>query len=86
MGKIWCIIVTNKPLEVRAVNKLGVLIAVNRNTDFSEKLGKVKEYGFECCQLSCWDMGMYTDAGCRRRRWWCSTTRSSSGCSHWQMK
>ena len=61
MGKIWCIIVTNKPLEVRAVNKLGVLIAVNRNTDFSEKLGKVKEYGFECCQLSCWDMDMYTD-------------------------
>jgi len=43
------------------MSKLGVLIAIDKNTNVLEKLQKAKDLGFECCQLSCWDPDMFTD-------------------------
>ena len=34
---------------------------VNKDSDFLKKFQTVKDNGFECCQLSNWDMSLYTD-------------------------
>ena len=41
--------------------KLGTLVTLKRDDDIDAKIGKVSELGFEYCQISCWDMGAYTD-------------------------
>ena len=43
------------------MSKLGVLVVLNNNTDIQKELKKVKDSGFECCQLCCWDLSVYTD-------------------------
>ena len=43
------------------MNKIGVVIRVNRGMDFLEKFKTVRDNGFECCQVVNWDMGLYTD-------------------------
>ena len=43
------------------MSKIGVLMAVDYNTDILEKLETIKSYGFECCQLSTWDTSLYCD-------------------------
>ena len=43
------------------MNKIGVVIMVRQNTDVLSEMEKIKNYGFECCQLVCWDMSCYTD-------------------------
>ena len=43
------------------MNKIGVLISVNKDSDFLKNFQTVKDNGFECCQLSNWDMSLYTD-------------------------
>jgi sugar phosphate isomerase/epimerase len=45
----------------RKMNKIGVLISVNKDSDFLKNFQTVKDNGFECCQLSNWDMSLYTD-------------------------
>jgi sugar phosphate isomerase/epimerase len=42
------------------MGKIGVLMSVDHNTDMLEKLNLIKGYGFECCQLSTWDVTLYT--------------------------
>ena len=44
------------------MNKIGVVIMVRQETDILSEMEKIKNYGFECCQLVCWDMSCYTDA------------------------
>ena len=41
------------------MGKIGVLMAVDYNTDMLEKLNLIKSYGFECCQFSTWDGSLY---------------------------
>ena len=41
------------------MGKIGVLMAVDYNTNMLEKLNVIKSYGFECCQLSTWDVSLY---------------------------
>ena len=40
------------------MNKIGVLIRVNKDSDFLKKFQTVKDNGFECCQLSNRDMSL----------------------------
>lgn len=44
------------------MNKIGVVIMVRQETDVLSEMQKIKDYGFECCQLVCWDMSCYTDS------------------------
>ena len=43
------------------MNKIGTMVVVRDDTDILTELKKLKQYGFECCQLSVWDMKYYTD-------------------------
>lgn len=43
------------------MSKIGVLMSVNHDTDMEEKLTLIKSYGFECCQLSTWDVSLYCE-------------------------
>ena len=43
------------------MNKIGVLIVLERDTDIFAEMKKVKDIGCECCQLTVWDMSLYTD-------------------------
>lgn len=43
------------------MNKIGVLIGLRADTDISLEMKKAKELGCECCQLTVWDMSLYTD-------------------------
>lgn len=43
------------------MNKLGVMIVLNENTDVMAEMKKAKDIGCECCQLSVWNMALYTD-------------------------
>lgn len=40
---------------------IGVMIGVNRQTDFLSAFGEAKAIGLESCQISMWDPTMYTD-------------------------
>ena len=39
--------------------KIGVLVNLDCNVE--REIKKVHDMGFEVCQLSCWNMGAYTD-------------------------
>ncbi len=43
------------------MRKLGVLIALRADTDVDAEFQKARELGCECCQLTVWDMTLYTD-------------------------
>ena len=43
------------------MSKIGVVFSVRKDTDVLAKMKEVKAHGFECCQLVCWDMSLYTD-------------------------
>ncbi len=43
------------------MNKIGVLIVLRDDTDIFFEMKKAKELGCECCQLTVWDMSLYTD-------------------------
>ena len=43
------------------MNKIGVLIRLERSTDILDAMQRAKALGCECCQLSVWDMALYTD-------------------------
>ena len=43
------------------MNKLGVLISLRPETDISLEMKKAHAIGCECCQLTVWDMSLYTD-------------------------
>lgn len=40
---------------------IGVMIGVNRSTDFREAFREAKDLGLESCQISIWDPTLYTD-------------------------
>ena len=44
------------------MNKIGVVININQDTNILLEMKKLREFEFECCQLVCWDMNCYTDA------------------------
>ena len=43
------------------MNKLGVLFKLKPDNDIFEEMKKVKDIGCDCCQLTVWDMSLYTD-------------------------
>ena len=43
------------------MNKLGVLVSLSKKRDIFEELKKAKDIGCECCQITVWDMSLYTD-------------------------
>ena len=43
------------------MNKIGVLIGLRADTDITLEMQKAKDLGCECCQLTVWDMSLYTD-------------------------
>ncbi len=40
---------------------IGVLVDLNRNESIEDKFKLVKSLGLHSCQLTCWDMSLYTD-------------------------
>lgn len=40
--------------------KIGVLVAYKAKTDIRAEFEKLRDNGFNCCQLCCWDNRMYT--------------------------
>ncbi|MBQ8850127.1 MAG: sugar phosphate isomerase/epimerase [Clostridia bacterium] len=47
------------------MSKIGVLISLKGDSDILQKFTEVKNNGFECCQISIWDMSFYTDANAK---------------------
>ena len=43
------------------MSKLGVLISLSSKKDVDEEFKKVKDMGFECCQITVWNMELYND-------------------------
>jgi len=43
------------------MNKIGVLIGLRADTDIAAEFQKAKDIGCECCQITVWDMSLYTD-------------------------
>lgn len=43
------------------MSKIGVVFKIDKDTDVLEKMKEIKAHGFECCQVVCWNMAMYTD-------------------------
>ncbi|MBQ7336231.1 MAG: sugar phosphate isomerase/epimerase [Clostridia bacterium] len=46
--------------------KLGVLVNLNAQSDIVAKIQEVHDMGFASCQITCWDMGCYTDENAER--------------------
>lgn len=44
------------------MNKLGVLITLKADLDIDAEFKKMKDLDCECCQVTVWDMSLYTDA------------------------
>ena len=44
------------------MSKLGVLITLNAQKNIDEEFKKVRDMGFTCCQITVWDMSLYTDS------------------------
>jgi sugar phosphate isomerase/epimerase len=42
-------------------NKIGVLVSYGKNTDIAAKFAQCKEIGISSCQLSIWDVGVFSD-------------------------
>ena len=45
----------------RAMNKIGALITLKRDKDIKEEMKKLSDIGCECCQITIWDMSLYSD-------------------------
>ena len=43
------------------MNKIGALIVIKKDKDVFEQMKTLGSIGCECCQLSMWDISMYTD-------------------------
>ena len=43
------------------MNKIGALILVYSNTDIFAQMKRLRDVGCECCQVTVWDMKVYTD-------------------------
>ena len=43
------------------MNKIGVLISLRPDTDIFAEMKQAKDIGCECCQITVWDMALYTD-------------------------
>ncbi|MBE6554152.1 MAG: sugar phosphate isomerase/epimerase [Ruminococcaceae bacterium] len=43
------------------MNKLGVLFKLKSDNEVFEEMKKIKAIGCDCCQLTVWDMSLYTD-------------------------
>ena len=43
------------------MNKIGTLISLSEGVDLRKEMARLKELGFECCQLVVWDVGYYSD-------------------------
>lgn len=43
------------------MNKLGVMIGLNPETDIFAEMKKARDIGCTCCQLSVWNLSLYTD-------------------------
>lgn len=43
------------------MSKLGVLISLSSKKDVDEEFKKVRDMGFECCQITVWNMELYND-------------------------
>lgn len=43
------------------MNKIGALINLNREKDIKEQMKKLRDIGCECCQITIWDMSLYSD-------------------------
>lgn len=41
--------------------EIGVLVILDRNGSIEDKIKGVKELGLTSCQITCWDMSLYTD-------------------------
>lgn len=48
------------------MNKIGALIKFRPETDIFFEMEKAKNIGCECCQISVWDMSLYTDENARK--------------------
>ena len=48
------------------MNKIGALIKFRPETDIFLEMEKAKNIGCECCQISVWDMSLYTDENARK--------------------
>ncbi|MBQ9802652.1 MAG: sugar phosphate isomerase/epimerase [Clostridia bacterium] len=48
--------------------KLGLLVSLTATPDIAEKLKSVHDLGFTSCQITCWDMSLYTDEMAARIR------------------
>ena len=43
------------------MNKIGALITLKRDKDIREEMKKLRDIGCECCQITSWDMSLYSD-------------------------
>lgn len=43
------------------MNKIGVLFCLRPDTDVFSEMKKISDMGCECCQITVWDMSVYTD-------------------------
>ena len=43
------------------MNKIGALINLNKDRNVNEQMKKLSEIGAECCQVTVWDMSLYSD-------------------------
>ena len=43
------------------MNKIGVVISLRPETNIAAEMQKIKEIGGSCCQITVWDMSLYTD-------------------------
>ena len=48
------------------MNKIGALIKFRPETDIFREMEKAKNIGCECCQISVWDMSLYTEENARK--------------------
>ena len=50
------------------MSKIGALITLKKDVDVFEQMRRLREAGCECCQVTVWDMSMYTDENAERVR------------------
>ena len=46
--------------------KIGVLVGFKNNIDIESKMKELRQYDFNCCQISCWDPKSYTKENAER--------------------
>ena len=47
------------------MNKIGVIISLRADTDVFDEFKRAHDIGCECCQITVWDMSLYTDEKAR---------------------